>query len=319
MAAEERVDAVPPASLGGPGARLRAAREAAGLSLEQVAQQLKLAPRQVRALEEEDFAQLPGRTFARGFVRNYARLLNLDGEELLATLPDATRAPALGSPALHSTGAMMAELPTASRVQPGVTRWVIPLVLVACIVGAATYEWYRGGLSPQDAAPHTVLPAAGAARPEVVAAPSAASASPAPSAAGAPATTTSTELANPFAAGASPNASAGAPAARAPDPEPAAAPNAPPLSATPAPATAVTPPAPLQLTYHGPSWTEIRDRDGQVLIARLVAAGSEQSIRGAAPFDVVIGNATVVTLVYNGAPIDLSRYTRQNVARLRLT
>ena len=59
---------------------LRAAREAAGLSLDEVAQQLKLAPRQVRALEEDDFGVLPGRTFVRGFVRNYARLLNLDAD-----------------------------------------------------------------------------------------------------------------------------------------------------------------------------------------------------------------------------------------------
>jgi cytoskeleton protein RodZ len=294
MAADERVDgasALPPASPAGPGARLQAAREAAGLSLEQVAQQLKLAPRQVRALEEEDFAQLPGRTFARGFVRNYARLLNLDGEDLLALLPDVGRAPALEAPALQSTGAMIAELPTASSAQPGITRWVIPIVLVACIVGAATYEWYRGGLAPPDAAPRTVPPA--------------------PDAAAAPVSTARTELANPFAAEASP-APAEPPAEQAISPAAAAAP----ASAPPAPAA---PAAPLQLTYRGPSWTEIRDRDGQVLISRLVAAGSEQSIRGSAPFDIVIGNATSVTLVYRGAPVDLSRYTRQNVARLRLT
>src|SRR6266699_7255314 len=104
----------PPPSPDGPGARLRAAREASGLSLDQVAQQLKLAPRQVKALEDEDFGKLPGRTFARGFVRNYARLLNLDGDHLLSMLPDAAHAPALEAPALQPTGAMIAELPTAS-------------------------------------------------------------------------------------------------------------------------------------------------------------------------------------------------------------
>jgi len=133
----------------GPGARLKSAREAAGLSLDQVAQQLKLAPRQVRALEDEDFAQLPGRTFARGFVRNYARLMNLDGDDLLSMLPDAAHAPALEAPALQATGAMIAELPTASAPKTSFTRWLIPLVLVACIVGAAAYEWYRGGFSLQ--------------------------------------------------------------------------------------------------------------------------------------------------------------------------
>jgi cytoskeleton protein RodZ len=142
----------------GPGARLRLAREAAGLSLDQVAQQLKLAPRQVRALEDEDFAQLPGRTFARGFVRNYARLMNLDGDELLSMLPDAAHAPALEAPALHPTGAMIAELPTTSTPKTNFMRWLIPLVLVACIVGAAAYEWYRGGLLPQGDATRSAPP-----------------------------------------------------------------------------------------------------------------------------------------------------------------
>ena len=56
---------------------------------------------------------LPGRTFARGFVRNYARLVHLDPDLLVAHLPDAAHAPSLESPALHSTGTTMAELPTA--------------------------------------------------------------------------------------------------------------------------------------------------------------------------------------------------------------
>ena len=43
------------------GTRLRTAREAAGLSIDAVAQQLKLAPRQVQALEDDDWERLPGR------------------------------------------------------------------------------------------------------------------------------------------------------------------------------------------------------------------------------------------------------------------
>ena len=105
-----------------PGARLKAAREAAGMSLDQVAQQLKLSQRQVKALEDENFAELPGRTFSRGFFRNYARLVNLDADDLLQHLPDAAVAPSLNSPTLHSTSAMIAELPSAGagkRAVPG--------------------------------------------------------------------------------------------------------------------------------------------------------------------------------------------------------
>ena len=306
-----------PPSPDGPGARLRAAREASGLSLDQVAQQLKLAPRQVKALEDEDFGKLPGRTFARGFVRNYARLLNLDGDQLLALMPDAAHAPALGSPALQSTGTTMAELPTTTVTRSNFMRWLIPLVLVACIVGAAGYEWYRGGLvapgdvprivatAPQvdpqlsDQSP-TQLPGQ---LPNQSPAPSPASAAP-------PAGTSSTPLPNPLTVGGQGPEPSPAPEARDASPT-AAAPTA-------APETAATP-APLVLSYRGPSWTEVRDRDGQLLIARLFTAGSQQSIRGTPPFEVVIGNAHSVTLTYQGKPIDLVRYTRQNVARLRLS
>lgn len=284
----------------GPGMRLRAAREAAGLSLDQVAQQLKLAPRQVKALEEEDFAQLPGRTFARGFVRNYARLLNLDGDGLLALLPDSGKAPALEAPTLQWTGTMIAELPVAGVARAGFARWLIPILLVVCIIGAAAYEWYRGTLAlPSDA----VHPAA---TPE-----SAAPSSPVPAVA---AGTSSTPLPNPVASPAPATEPAPAETSRG---EAAAAPAAAPESAAANPPAAAAP-APLVLTYRGPSWTEIRDRSGQVLISRLVAAGSEQSIRGTPPFDVVVGNAQEVVLVYRGKSIDLTRYTRQNVARLRL-
>ena len=41
----------------------------------------------------------------------------------------------------------MAELPSATAPKTGLGRWLIPLILIACIVAAAAYEWYRGGLS----------------------------------------------------------------------------------------------------------------------------------------------------------------------------
>ena len=55
-----------------PGATLAAQREAMGLTVEQIADQLKLAPRQVVALEQGDFASLPNMAVTRGFIRAYA-------------------------------------------------------------------------------------------------------------------------------------------------------------------------------------------------------------------------------------------------------
>jgi cytoskeleton protein RodZ len=72
--------------LTGIGAALKQAREAQGLAIDDVALQLKFAPRQIESLEQERFDRLPGPTIARGMVRNYARLLKLDPEPLIERL-----------------------------------------------------------------------------------------------------------------------------------------------------------------------------------------------------------------------------------------
>jgi cytoskeleton protein RodZ len=309
----------------GPGASLKAARERAGLSLDQAAQALKLAPRQVKALEDEDFGQLPGRTFARGFVRNYARLVNLDGEALLAQLPDPSHAPALAAPSLHSTGTTIGEVPSARVSRSALHRWLVPVVLVTLIVGAGVYEWLGNRAAParraepapaeSAVAPATPAPGSGTARTELpnpISAPAEPPASEAPPRAGAAA---GPEASAQAAQGAAPGPSAPA----APVAQTAEAPSAPvATAATSAPAATAVADAPLVLTYRASSWTQVRDSRGQVLLNRIVPAGSEQPIRGTPPFEVTIGNARAVTVVYRGQEIDLGRYSRQNIARLRL-
>jgi len=287
------VDGLPVAASAGPGARLRAAREAAGLSLDQVAQQLKLAPRQVKALEDESFGELPGRTFSRGFVRNYARLLHLDAQDLLAHLPDVSQAPALESPTLHSTATRMAELPSATTSKTGLGRWLIPLILIGCIIAAAAYEWYRGGLS-NSAEPARIVSDATERHPPATTAPGVA-------------------LPNPLASSSQTTAAQSAPLAASMRDS-----VAPPADGSAVPASATSGDVTLLLTYQGPSWTEIRDRSGQLIVSRLVASGSVEPVKGAPPLDIVLGNAHIVTLVYRGKAVDLSPYTRQNVARLTL-
>jgi len=66
--------------------QLRAARKARLLEEIDVAQALKLGPRQVEALENGDWQGLPGQTFIRGFVRNYARLIQIDSAPLMLQL-----------------------------------------------------------------------------------------------------------------------------------------------------------------------------------------------------------------------------------------
>ena len=150
------------------GALLGAAREASGLSIDAVAQQLKLAPRQVRALESGEFSHLPGRTFVRGFIRNYARLVSLDPEQVLGALPGGGAMPSLEAPTLQPTAPAMGELPTAEQApKAGWTRWAIPLTLAAVVAAAAVYEWKRptGGSRPAAARETAVAPDVPAAPP----------------------------------------------------------------------------------------------------------------------------------------------------------
>ena len=288
------------------GALLTAAREAAGLSIDAVAQQLKLAPRQVRALEEDDYTHLPGRTFVRGFVRNYARLLHLDAETVLAALPAGALVPALEAPELQQTAQTMGELPFTDHSRRAWTRWAIPLTLAAIVAAAAVYEWLRPG---RDAPP-----APGKDAPAAVEQPAR------PEKSGAP-------LPNPLATPSLPAPSASTPpASTAPAPTtpastvPAATPPAPavPASALPPGTGAAGAEQTVVLTFRDSSWTEVRDQTGRMLLSRMNPGGSVQTVSGVPPLDVVIGNAADVDVSYRGVPIDLAPYTRQNVARLTL-
>jgi cytoskeleton protein RodZ len=269
------------------GILLRTAREANGMSIDAVAQQLKLAPRQVRALEEGDFTQLPGRTFVRGFIRNYARLVRLDAETVLGALPAGDVTPNLESPALHATAPTIGELPTTEPPKHGWTRWAIPLTLIAIIAATATWEWTHPAVDASRGAAKKVAPSTleqeRVNAPEVI----------------------GTPLPNPVAMP--------APSAAAPEPTPLAPPPNTPPSGGPTPVD-----APLMLAFRDFSWTEVKDRSGRVLLSGMNPGGTIQLLAGIPPLDVVIGNAADVTLTWKGERVDLALHTRQNVARLTL-
>lgn len=65
------------------GQMLREAREARGISLQEVSVHLKISSRILKALEDGDQSQLPAKTFLRGFVQSYGQFLRLDGNEVL--------------------------------------------------------------------------------------------------------------------------------------------------------------------------------------------------------------------------------------------
>jgi len=281
------------------GSLLAQAREAAGLTLAAVAQQLKLAPRQVKALEEDDFAHLPERTFVRGFVRNYARFLHLDPALVLAALPDATITSALDRPSLAGSSRVMGELPESLPAHRRPTRWGIPLALIVIVAVTAAYVLTRPAVdTPVSMSANSAIGSATLTAPGPPAVPADPSVTPLP---------------NPLLA----DAARAQPSAVGPVPKTDA-------SSLPAPATspaAFAPDgidAPLVLTFRGASWAEVKERGGAVVLSTIGINGATHSVRGSQPFEVWLGNADVVTVTYRGQPIDLAPYTKQNVARLTL-
>jgi hypothetical protein len=70
----------------GAGERLRAAREARGLTLAQVAGETRIPQRHLQTIEAGDFTALPARTYAVSFSKNYARMVGLDQDEIAAAV-----------------------------------------------------------------------------------------------------------------------------------------------------------------------------------------------------------------------------------------
>lgn len=284
------------------GALLRAAREAAGLSVDAVAQQLKLASRQVKAIEDGDFTQLPGRTFVRGFVRNYARLLRLDPESVLGALPEAAAAPALEAPSLHPTAPSIGEIPTRENGKSSWTRWFIPATLIAIIGATIGYEQMRTPVEPRGASVREASPPAEPrtkeAAPDVVG-------TPLPNPVSAPATAPGLP---PAPQAAVPETSAATVAAAAATTTTESQPSSPPAS----------PSAPLTFAFRDFSWTEVKDRTGTSVLKQMNRGGTAQTVEAAPPLDLVIGNAVDVTVTWRGQRVDLAPFTRGNVARLRL-
>ena len=290
----------PPLRIATVGEQLREGRLAAGWSIDAVAQQLKLAPRQVQALEDDEFGLLPGRTFVRGFVRNYARLLRLDADALLAQLPDAVAAPSLDSPSLAPSPRVMGELPAYLNAKPKSSRTGVSVALLAILAIAAAVEYSRPGsilskvIHGDKAASPATAPAPSGPSP-----PSDASRNP------------PTGLPNPLS-----KSSDGVPFGSAEGKSDLATSSTSGLSRTTATADASD--VQLVLVFRGTSWVEVKDGRGSLVLSTIGYPGAAHTIAGAPPFEVVLGNAEAVTVTYRGAPFDSTPYIKQNVAKFSL-
>src|SRR5579875_910427 len=120
------------------GEEFRSAREARGLSLSEVSEQIHIRSVYLNAIENDDWPSIGAPVYVRGFLRTYARFLGLDAEGAVErfnrTIPPERHAPAAA--AVTSVGGVEDE-------RAGVSPWAIVSVLVAAIlVGFVGFEWW---------------------------------------------------------------------------------------------------------------------------------------------------------------------------------
>ncbi|MFM2286928.1 MAG: hypothetical protein RL684_71, partial [Pseudomonadota bacterium] len=129
------------------GERLKAAREAAGMSVTQVADQLRLSASVVEALEQGQYGVIGAQVFVRGYLKRFADLVGED-----TSLADAaTQQHAWGAATTDLTSTRLRALDgTGDRVRIG--RW--PLVVAAVLLALwGIYWWAQRASAPRAAAP----------------------------------------------------------------------------------------------------------------------------------------------------------------------
>ncbi|GAA3996591.1 hypothetical protein GCM10022211_02040 [Sphingomonas humi] len=157
------------------GEQLRTAREAQGITLEDVAARTRIPTRHLQSLEESEWGKLPAPTYTIGFAKSYASIVGLDRVEV----GDALRAEMGGGALAARPEAQVFEPADPARVMP---RWLVLLALVALVVVAGLFLWNRNRTlsAPDEVAAEAEAPvsAPAAGTPAAQPAPAAAAAGP---------------------------------------------------------------------------------------------------------------------------------------------
>jgi cytoskeleton protein RodZ len=284
------------------GTLLRLAREAAQVHRASLAGLLKVPVKKIEALESDDWQALPDLAFTRALASSICRQLKIDAQPILALLP-AVRQEAPQTPATLAEDKALAASRQKLSTAPGSSRmagivWATAGLFVLGAVAAAWWwqsqaaersteaeEWTHTGQMlesevEQHAAPAWPASAANTSVNASVAAASSANATPSP-------------VPSPVVATAALTSTISATATAAP-------------IATPAPVAALLPVGTaglLELQAKAETWVQVRDAQKKVQISRLLHAGERVQVRSQAPYQVWIGRAEDLQLLWQGKPV----------------
>jgi cytoskeleton protein RodZ len=327
-----------------PGEKLQRARQALKLEVTEMAQRLNLSPGVVRALEADDYRMLPNATFVKGYLRSYARALDISGDELVRAYEAITgcnepvkvepvAAPMISDTRRNQRNVLLAAL---LLVVLGIGVWIgltgSDPVSDAVSVGSSSLPVNEASVPAGEAVTESVNPpvvitrsqstdaevvASVTATDEPVEAELRAVNEPVlvPVESMQPVTDTATqsvpvETVQPVPVTVEPVVSAPVPVAPA-------------LSRAAEPAAATSPATTdgtglVNLRFQGECWVEVRDRSGRMVFSALKRAGEEETLRAAIPIHVKLGNGDVVSVRYNHQPVNFTTRPDRKVVRLTL-
>jgi len=299
--------------------RLREARVLRQLEQSDIAAELRLDLALVNALEEGNFSKLPEPVYTAGYVRAYARLVDLPPDEMVAKYTNTQAEHGTGGVAAgrEKIPARYSQVTTAlpkgftvavSRGNSKILRYIVILV---CIIGFLAIVWgavnNKSGnndpinptsleleLSGPGPSPSPNQRTMQLKTDDLV--PTAEVTQQQPK----PFTTKSVKLAIPRQDGPAGSSASGA--------QPGSG----------ASETDLTSVESISLHFSKNSWIDIRDSTGKRLIRRLGLAGASKTVTGTAPFEVLIGYGPGVKMEYNGQPFDFSSFQSKRVARFTL-
>ena len=297
------------------GGALRTARESQGLSIQDIASRLRLGPKQIEALETDNFTALPEPTIVRGFIRNYAKQLKINAEPLLdaynVLVPESDLHRLIVKP---STSMKMT-----SHKKPKSGRYL--LVVLAVLLGLGLWLFYQSYIQKPHPTALSESAIGEGVNIEGVNSESAVSTEPLPEAAlpvaeREAALQTSTELTLPAApladatlsptdANLSNTATTTLPAPVEPAVLPPAAPNP----------NGV---AKLEFSATQETWINVVDASGREIYNKIIFAGSRESVDVTPPVNVTVGNAGATSMSVGGKPVELAPHSRNNVAHIKL-
>lgn len=309
------------------GQLLKQAREASGLHIAALAVALKVPTRKLEALEADRYEDLSGITFVRALSSSVCRHLKIDPQPVLERLPQGER-PALvkvddgiNTP-FRKPGEMVTLSETWQKLRITVIA-VVALLLGSVLIYSIPSAWFNRPVKPAETQVEV--------KPGVVTEPVQALSGPV--AASQPVEVSgaaSASVSQPVPGSVTPVASAPVAAAPVPVLAPAAAvalPATSPVGITKTVMTKQTITAPfaaftakpsaevLLLEAKADSWVEVLDRDGQQLVRRVLKAGEKMPVSGMTPMNITIGNADKTVVSVRGKSFDLSKVSRENIAR----